>query len=159
MSEREQVYVKGIVRPTCPQCGSDLDSVEQSPPRFLNREQFDAVKKGDWFCVHHGENVYFWDRDVLLPDRRRRNRRAPAGESVTGWAIERDPEDGLVYITHPKWSLVGQGTDLVSAAQDMAEDLPGVFAAFGGCDDLGEEAQAMVAWIQEVAVLTFIDSP
>ena len=36
------------------------------------------------------------------------------------FAVEID--EGAVYLTHPRWSLVGSGTDLVSARQDLLDE-------------------------------------
>ena len=70
------------------------------------------------------------------------------------WKIERDPEDGLVWITHQHCSLTGQGEDLVEAARDLISDMPDVFAAYAGLDDLSEHGAAMVEWLRTVGGFT-----
>jgi len=57
----------------CPQCGSPLQPVLQSPNSPLNRDQFDAVKAGDYYCETCPDNdrgkkllCYWWERE--LPD-------------------------------------------------------------------------------------------
>lgn len=55
---------------TCPDCGEKIFKVRQSEDSMLNREQFDAAKAGDWFCVKCTSDVshtgykYFWDHEV-----------------------------------------------------------------------------------------------
>lgn len=34
---------------TCPQCGNDLERVRNTGG-WMTRDQFDAVKAGDWYC-------------------------------------------------------------------------------------------------------------
>ena len=57
---------------TCPQCGSDLWPVFQSPGSYLNADQFDAVRAGDWYCTVCPDPstrtgfTYFWDRDLVV---------------------------------------------------------------------------------------------
>ena len=55
----------------CPQCGSDLLPVLQSPTSPLNRDQFDAQRAGDWYCRTcpdngrgHSRLCYWWDREL-----------------------------------------------------------------------------------------------
>lgn len=61
--------------PVCPMCGQVLNRVSQGANSYLNSDQFDAIKLGDWFCTtcEDPENTrtgyrYFWDRD-LKPDK------------------------------------------------------------------------------------------
>lgn len=56
---------------TCPQCGRELERVRQSENSPLNRDQFDAVKAGDWYCLACPSNdrgnlpySYFWDYEL-----------------------------------------------------------------------------------------------
>ncbi len=36
---------------------------------YLNRDQFDAVKAGDWFCKRHDDAVvYAWEHDLPKHD-------------------------------------------------------------------------------------------
>ena len=80
-------------------------------------------------------------------------------ERAYEWRIERDPEDGLTYITHARWSLVGQGATLDEAARDLAADAPGVFAAYVGRDDLSGEGARMVAWLRDTFGLRAAGQP
>ena len=57
--------------PVCPQCGTKLTPVEQSPLSSLNADQFDAVKAGDYFCPrcpsnHRGiaPHCYWWTNEL-----------------------------------------------------------------------------------------------
>lgn len=55
----------------CPDCNEKVFKVKQSENSMLNREQFDAAKAGDWFCVKCASDVshtgykYFWDNEVI----------------------------------------------------------------------------------------------
>jgi hypothetical protein len=55
----------------CPQCRKPLARVSPDSG-MLNREQFDAIKAGDWYCNTCPANgrgklphCYWWDREVL----------------------------------------------------------------------------------------------
>ena len=53
-------------RPRCPRtgCGSALQPVTQAHPKMLSDDQFDAAKKGEWFCDGHTDEapyIYFWN--------------------------------------------------------------------------------------------------
>lgn len=95
-----QRYSKIIGAPFCPGCNGKLERVRQSGPRWLNDDQFDAVKAGDWYCVSgcpdngRGKSgcAYYWDHEVILPDRRKRDRRArPLGGAYTPPRGEKKP--------------------------------------------------------------------
>lgn len=75
------------------------------------------------------------------------------------WKIERDPEDGLTYITHAKWSLVGQGENLTEAASDLAADAPATFAAYTGRVDLSAGSVRMVEWLRDTFGLSAVPLP
>lgn len=52
---------------TCATCGKELDWVG-SGPEWMNSEQWDAVKAGDYYAKcpeasHPNGNCYFWSRD------------------------------------------------------------------------------------------------
>ena len=52
--------------PHCPRegCHRRLHRVRQSSPKMLNDDQFDSIKKGDWFCDQHTDEapfIYFRD--------------------------------------------------------------------------------------------------
>lgn len=52
---------------TCATCSKELDWVG-SGPEWMNSEQWDAVKAGDYYAKcseasHPNGNCYFWDRD------------------------------------------------------------------------------------------------
>jgi hypothetical protein len=56
----------------CPDCGTLLKAVRQSESSPLNREQFDAVKAGDFYCDTCPSNDrgnqpfrYFWKTELL----------------------------------------------------------------------------------------------
>jgi hypothetical protein len=64
----------------CPNCGGELERVRQGGSSYLNADQFDAVKCGDWWCERCPPEVgnrnrgglggaYFFDDD--LDDRER----------------------------------------------------------------------------------------
>lgn len=55
----------------CPDCGKPLERVTRSRDSYLNDDQFDAVRAGDWFCEMCPSNErgnaryrYFWDREL-----------------------------------------------------------------------------------------------
>lgn len=54
----------------CPNCSAYLKKVRYDPNSMLNADQFDAVKRGDWFCekcADSGETYrYFWESDLAL---------------------------------------------------------------------------------------------
>lgn len=63
----------------CPSCGGPLERVAYAGGA-LNREQWSAVRAGDWCCERCPEEVgtagrartgyaYFWDHDVATPER------------------------------------------------------------------------------------------
>lgn len=57
--------------PKCPNCQQPLQWVKNSG--WMNEDQFDAVKPGDWFCECSSNGrgcapyAYFWDREVAVP--------------------------------------------------------------------------------------------
>lgn len=57
----------------CPQCSGPLKRVRQSPGSALNKDQFNAVKAGDWYCEACPDNdrgragLCYW-RERELPD-------------------------------------------------------------------------------------------
>lgn len=61
-----------VAQPICDACGAGLLEVKQDPNSYLNAEQFDADKLGDWYCEccpkgpSDGSRVhrYFWNRDL-----------------------------------------------------------------------------------------------
>lgn len=61
-------------RVTCPDCGNELEQVTYQAGCLYNREQFDAVRAGDWYCTtcpsnHRGNTQYryFWNRELSVP--------------------------------------------------------------------------------------------
>jgi hypothetical protein len=63
----------------CPVCGGPLERVTYSVG-YLNRDQWESTRAGDWCCESCPETVgsagrartgyaYFWDRDVVTPER------------------------------------------------------------------------------------------
>lgn len=55
----------------CPQCGGKLEEVRQSRGSPLNKDQFDAVKAGDFFCQKcpsndrgNSPNCYWWVHEL-----------------------------------------------------------------------------------------------
>lgn len=54
----------------CPKCGGVLYEVRYPEGCMLNRDQFDAVRAGDWYCmICKGKQaasgyLYFWDLDL-----------------------------------------------------------------------------------------------
>ena len=52
---------RGIRPVKCPTCGEPMNPV-RNHNGYLNSDQFDSVKAGDWFCKRHeAEVVYVWD--------------------------------------------------------------------------------------------------
>jgi hypothetical protein len=57
-----------VIEPVeCPACGVRMLRVRNTSG-YLNDDQFDAVKVGDWFCKRHDETAYRWDRDLVKHD-------------------------------------------------------------------------------------------
>lgn len=108
--------------------------------RMCDREE--ALECSDSECSCRIEGT------LLTEIARLRNIEEPAFDSR--WKIARDPDDGLIYITHPHCSLLGQGENLVIAARDLLSDMRVVFAAYAGRDDLSEHAEEMVEWLKAV---------
>ena len=61
--------------PNCPECGKQLQRVQQGTNSMLNSYQFDAIKAGDWFCDNGHTNgrseatyAYYWDKEVGIND-------------------------------------------------------------------------------------------
>lgn len=55
----------------CPQCRNPLERVRQSDYSALNRDQFDSVKAGDYYCSTCRDNsrgqsalCYWWDHEL-----------------------------------------------------------------------------------------------
>jgi len=128
----EQRYEKGLKAPLCPGCGFGMERVEQSSPRMLNADQFDAVKSGDWFCATvtcrdeegsrgKSDRLYRWDHELVLPDRRGRDRRAAAPvlpttstEEQVADTIEREPNI-IAAFTHWLRTRGSYQTNLLAA--------------------------------------------
>ena len=59
--------------PLCPNCQKRLKAVHFDPQSMLNRDQFESIKAGDWFCStctgDRGKRTgyrYYWDREVIF---------------------------------------------------------------------------------------------
>lgn len=56
---------------TCPQCGGRLISTGHGPG-WMNEEQWDAVKAGDYYCMvctdpdTESGHKYFWKSDLVV---------------------------------------------------------------------------------------------
>lgn len=51
------------MNPNCPECGKMLQPVTY-PGGYLNHEQWESLRAGDWFCaLHDGVNLYYWNSD------------------------------------------------------------------------------------------------
>jgi hypothetical protein len=56
--------------PTCPECGKALRPVHYTGG-YLNRDQWEAVRAGDWFCesckgTRSGSGYrYFWNGELV----------------------------------------------------------------------------------------------
>jgi hypothetical protein len=58
-------------QPVCPECGTELRAVTNDGG-YLNDDQFDSVRAGDWYCFRCPGNGrgrsgyrYYWDREVV----------------------------------------------------------------------------------------------
>jgi hypothetical protein len=62
----------GARKPNCPQCGKPLEEVRYPSDSMLNRDQWESVRAGDWWCKSCPYNgraknligAYFWDSEV-----------------------------------------------------------------------------------------------
>ena len=58
--------------PECPLCKKPLQRVTNTGG-WMNSDQFDAVRAGDWFCECSSNGrgnatyAYFWDKEVNIP--------------------------------------------------------------------------------------------
>lgn len=59
----------------CPNCSKPLKEVPRHS-KWLNDDQYEASKAGDWFCENCPDNgrgnsglCYFWDREVEASER------------------------------------------------------------------------------------------
>jgi uncharacterized protein with PIN domain len=56
--------------PKCPQCNKKLEKVTRDTGSYLNQDQFDAVRAGDWYCASCTGNEartgfkYWWNREL-----------------------------------------------------------------------------------------------
>lgn len=56
--------------PNCPHCNQPLNRVLRDSSSFLNEDQFDAIRAGDWFCTCHNNGrgnspyAYFWNKEL-----------------------------------------------------------------------------------------------
>lgn len=73
----------------CPQCDGPLVRVVQGSG-YLNRDQFDAVKAGDWYCTRCPDNgrgqsglCYWSDNEVVKPDE---PKSVDVDEAMKGWS-------------------------------------------------------------------------
>lgn len=54
----------------CPKCGGQLFEVRYDPNSMLNRDQFESIRAGDWYCTTcksdkaKSEYEYFWEREL-----------------------------------------------------------------------------------------------
>lgn len=61
---------KRLLITTCPQCGGRLEAVTYPSDSMLNRDQFDSVRAGDWYCTNckgveaRSGHKYWWDSDL-----------------------------------------------------------------------------------------------
>lgn len=51
----------------CPACGSPMEKILQPSESPLNRDQWDAVRCGDWYCDFC--RVYYW-MTLVVSDRK-----------------------------------------------------------------------------------------
>lgn len=64
LQHRPDCRMGKLVSPVpCPECGEAMNVVRDTGG-YLNRDQFDAIKAGDWFCKRHEAIVYAWDSSV-----------------------------------------------------------------------------------------------
>lgn len=57
-----------VVEPVaCPSCGEKMIRVRNASG-YLNDDQFDAVKAGDWFCKRHEDIRYVWEHKLPKQD-------------------------------------------------------------------------------------------
>ena len=64
-------------RDRCPQCRGTVMLVTQGEYAWMNRDQFDAVKAGDYYCescppndrAENGKHCYWWERELVAAER------------------------------------------------------------------------------------------
>lgn len=62
---------KRLLITTCPQCGGRLEAVTYPSDSMLNRDQFDSVRAGDWYCTSckgveaRSGYKYWWNSDLV----------------------------------------------------------------------------------------------
>lgn len=58
------------MKPNCPLCGGQLEKVRYPSDSYMNEDQFNSVKAGDWYCSKCKSDkassgyAYFWDSEV-----------------------------------------------------------------------------------------------
>ena len=59
---------------SCPTCGKPLTEVRYDSGSMLNRDQFDSIRAGDYFCASCPDNgrgksglCYWWKHEVEEP--------------------------------------------------------------------------------------------
>lgn len=58
--------------PVCPQCGHLLHVVPYPMDSYMNREQWESLKAGDYFCIvcqnpkTKTGYTYFWEDDLVV---------------------------------------------------------------------------------------------
>ena len=57
--------------PLCPQCKKPLEEVRYPDGCMLNRDQFDSIRAGDYYCTSCKGNEaksgfkYWWEKEVI----------------------------------------------------------------------------------------------
>lgn len=66
-----------------------------------------------------------------------------------------------IYLTHPRWSLLGFGKDLISAEADMTEHANKIAECYGAIpiEDLSEDARAMLIFSEYLAARCALSPP
>ncbi len=93
----------------CPECGKQLQKVRYSSDSMLNRDQFDSIRAGDYYCMEHTNGrgnqpyAYYWESELPAEPA---SSLVATTEPAKKWATfdEWWEQDGRFY--DPDWSDV-----------------------------------------------------
>jgi hypothetical protein len=68
--------MNAMSNPTCPQCGKELQEVRYPADSMFNRDQFDSMKAGDWYCEECPDNgraksgvCHWWNTELTIKEK------------------------------------------------------------------------------------------
>lgn len=116
----------------CPDCGKQLQPVCQSNGSYLNSDQFDAVKAGDWYCEYcpgdRGKTGYryFWNYEIVeMLEPKKEEIKVPDGYRLVPEQPTEEQWGGLAR-TLILWLDAGRpsGSNLYQLLDNLGIDVP-----------------------------------